>query len=161
MDTKLKDQITAELLKTRFYSPSVNNKLDSEFADYKVYKLKNNDLCEQLFENPPPNDTNAHSGQANEFVLPPTPPPVNDESNFGQCVYCGKQRACLRRTNTCCVCGRCFASSEQLANHDEENIDSDTCCRCNDAAELGKPEKFMNHLNLCARKNELKYVYVL
>lgn len=148
MDTELKDKITRELLKTRFYSVPANNKRYSEFAYYKVYKLKDIDLCEQLFASPPPNDNNADYCQS-----------MNDEINFSQCIYCGKQRACQRRENICCVCGRCFDSRNELTDHDEENICSDICCRCNDVAKSGKPENFLEHLNKCARKNGSKYAY--
>lgn len=153
METKLKNKITKELLETRFYSVPANNKHDSEFANYKVYKLKDIDLCEQLFESPS-NHNNAHYcdyRQTSKTERPPTPAAVNDESNFNQCIYCGKQRACQRRKNICCVCGKCFESRDALIDHDEENIESNTCCRCDNAAKQGKSKDSMDHLYKCAR----------
>lgn len=166
MDSK-KEKIMKELFKSTLYS--VLNKADnrnSELGEFKVYHFKDTDSCvaqAKLFERPPASVDKAPYSQPSTSAIPATPPAsaIVNHVMPKVCLYCGKQLAhCTRRNGSCCVCAKDCTTDNIIgfADHDEEYINSNICCGCEDV-QSSYAEEFMRHLNKCARKNGPKYVY--
>lgn len=139
-ELSIEDQIKAELLKKPFYSVLNTLAIDREFAGFTVHHLKPEHTCfSKLFE---PQSQPSTSGQFGEMAM------------TAQCLYCDEQlEHCLRRNNICCVCKVDFKTTNDLLEHDDLNIESNNCCKCNDEEVPNlKAVRFKDHLNKCAAR---------